>query len=103
MSTPTTVAQFKTRCPGFFSKFNKKFFGDQSYSVYKEFFIVQRTKALSPGCGSYTSHVAYRWSEKDQDVNWVAECNNRPLLKMKLNEILRYGVRSEYDLPKAKE
>ena len=99
MSIPTTIAQFRARFPGFFSKSNRAFFGDQKYSVYKDFLIIKTTKKLS--VGSFTEHVAYRWSEEDQNVNWVASCNNLPLLKMKLNAILRYGIKSEYDLPKA--
>lgn len=94
MSKTMTVEDFRAKVPGFFSKSNRKFYGDTAYSVWKGMLIVKTTKKLS--VGSYTSFVAYRY--KDEDTFWVASASTREMIRLKINTVIAQNVDAEYDV-----
>lgn len=89
-----TVADFRANVPGFFSRNNRKFFGDTSYGTWKGMLIVKNRKKLSTGF--YIRFTAYRY--EDGDTFWVASANSRDLLRLKISTVIDQGVRSEYDV-----
>jgi len=90
-----TVADYKAKVPGFFTKSKRQGHGDKSYRVFRDCLIVRQVPKLSSGL-YFPHYTAYRFN--NDDVNWMAQHPNLKELKKLILRILESGVSSMYDL-----
>lgn len=90
-----TVADYRRICPGFFSKSNRRGFGDQRYSTYHGCLIVTCNRALSNG--HEICFVAYCPTTEGDDVRCLGSFNSRRPAREKArqNPQLKKEINSE--------
>ena len=98
MKEPITLDLLKRRVAGFFSPSDRKFFGKQRFSIYKNILIVRMVRKLSDH-RDYVSFAAYRPNRNITDLNWVANSNSRHHIIHLIDEILKNKVKGMYNLP----
>jgi hypothetical protein len=59
------LVELKSKYPAFFSRINKRLFGDRKYKIYKDFLVVEFSKQL--GSNNFAGYNIYKINNDSLD------------------------------------
>jgi len=78
-----TVKDYRNRCPNFFSRANRRFFGDRGHRVWKGFLLTMTT--FRPSAGPLERSVSIYRPLGEDDVLWVGTADSIEDARDKIN------------------